>query len=1280
MIHHIKRATRHFLLVLLLFLAVSLTLVRLFLLGVEDYKAVLESKIRELTTIPIEIGKLRANMRGLSPEIILKDIRVLAEKGDVEPSIKLKEVRLGIDLMELLLTRQVLSSSWLTLVGAKLSIVRKVDGSLSIVGLNAGDSEQPLWMLKGGRYEVLKSDITWLDEQRNGAPLQFNNVDLLIKNEFDSQRHEVHLISQLPKQIGSSLRVSMSIQGNVFETDTIDGTVYIEGSNIHLAELLTGELPLGIKIHAGEGSFKTWSKFKNSKLSSLTGSIQAKDIVLQKEGEKQKTFQIGSLKTTFNGASMEAGWQLGVADFDLQTENNIWPTAEFSLFADKEFSHLTGSITQLDLQELTELFKFFVPLDEEKYALISKLNLKGMLKEVSIYADTKNTQYAVHGVFENLFINAYSGIPELTNLSGSIKGTNEKGVIALNAINGTLFFPELFRHPFSVNRLKGMLEWQQMSDKWQIGSNRLVIDTKDFHTETRMSLVIPKNETPVFMDLQTNFGNLQDVSHLPEYYPVSIMDKDLVNWLDNAFISGKIKQGNLLVYGELDKFPYEGGQGVFEVLYDMSDAELQFNPDWPNLSKVAAEVLFYKNGVTIDVSNAEANNLIVKHALVEIPSFETSNHLSVRGQVNGRIADGLKYIQQTPLHELADNILDAVTPVGLTKVKLDLKIPLLETAISNVVGIAYFKEASLKVNSVDLDVTHLTGDLRFTENSLSGDNIKAKTLGYPIDIKVEGGDFNTAINFTGKTDVLQLKTQFGFLNNEFIKQRITGSVAYDVTLDLPVADNQSAELSINSNLLNLAIDLPGSLSKSAEQKRPLSVSLILNEKKLLPISLNYDDSLKAAINIDKEQSGIHSAHIVYGNDKAIPKVNKGINIQVEQDFFDVSEWLDIIKQGSNEEQASEIRINEVSINTKQLHWNNKNYGIFEMAMQRFDQQWQGNISCLAAKGRFSIPLTHTGTNAIKLDMAYLNLSQMMSVDIQGDGISTEDMPLINVSSDQLWWENVNLGVLEIETERLVNGVRFKSINVTSDDHNIALTADWIKNVNDQGVGIVTKISGSLLADDIGEFVSAFGFVNDLKDSRGKVEFSGVWPGSPYQFSLQNMDAEMDIEFKDGRISSIEPGFGRILGLLAMEQWIKRLTLDFGDIYKQGLSFNSITGHFKMDKGKARTKDLVVDGVPARITLSGEADLIAETLGLSVVVVPKSSGAVPIAGTIVSSIAGTITQVFTSDYKEGYFFGSKYKVTGKWDNIEVTSMHEQDGILKKTWTGLTDFSWMKPITE
>jgi len=76
------------------------------------------------------------------------------------------------------------------------------------------------------------------------------------------------------------------------------------------------------------------------------------------------------------------------------------------------------------------------------------------------------------------------------------------------------------------------------------------------------------------------------------------------------------------------------------------------------------------------------------------------------------------------------------------------------------------------------------------------------------------------------------------------------------------------------------------------------------------------------------------------------------------------------------------------------------------------------------------------------------------------------------------------------------------------------------------------------------------------------------------------------------------------------------------------------------------------------------------------VIPKSSGALPIAGTIVGGIAAIITDAVTDDYKEGYFFGSEYKVSGRWGDVEVTPVLDRGGLLNKTWHGLTDFGWLE----
>ena len=84
MIHHIKRATRHLVFWSLIASAVSLTTVRLLLLGIDSYKADLSTRVSELVGAPVTIGRIRANMRGYNPELILKDIEILSS----DPKLK----------------------------------------------------------------------------------------------------------------------------------------------------------------------------------------------------------------------------------------------------------------------------------------------------------------------------------------------------------------------------------------------------------------------------------------------------------------------------------------------------------------------------------------------------------------------------------------------------------------------------------------------------------------------------------------------------------------------------------------------------------------------------------------------------------------------------------------------------------------------------------------------------------------------------------------------------------------------------------------------------------------------------------------------------------------------------------------------------------------------------------------------------------------------------------------------------------------------------------------
>jgi len=196
MIRHIKRATRHLMLWSLIALAISLTGVRLLLSGTENYQVELATYVSKLVGAPVTIGHLGAKMRGFSPELVLKGIAVASVVADAPPAVQLKEIRLGINLLDMLIRRDLWSSSRVTLVGTKLSIIRKPDGSFAVVGLKAGE-EQPLWLLQGGQYEVLQSEITWQDQKNQAKSLKFESVDLAIIN--DAQRHKINIIMKLPE-------------------------------------------------------------------------------------------------------------------------------------------------------------------------------------------------------------------------------------------------------------------------------------------------------------------------------------------------------------------------------------------------------------------------------------------------------------------------------------------------------------------------------------------------------------------------------------------------------------------------------------------------------------------------------------------------------------------------------------------------------------------------------------------------------------------------------------------------------------------------------------------------------------------------------------------------------------------------------------------------------------------------------------------------------------------------------------------------------------------------
>lgn len=1268
MIHHIKRATRHLIFWSLIASALGLLAVRVSLYLINHYKIELAAEISKQVDAPVTIGHLKTRIHGFNPQLVLEDIDIAAPDNNNQTApIQLKELRIGINLIDLVVSRDVLSSSWLTLVGAKLTVKKQADGSIAIVGLKAGGG-QPLWLLQGRKYLVLQSTLTWQDEQKHGKSLVFDDVNVMIRN--DGDRHRINALMNLQEKQGELLKASFDINGNIFEPSAINGTGYIEGKALNLPAWITVDLPFTLGVKSGIGNFKIWGKWQHSQLISMTTDIQAEQLRISQPHKAD--FVARDFSTLFFWLKHDHQWSVDVERFTLAIADKKYLPSTFTLSGisadDQQLHQLALSAQHIDLQAVATLGEFFAPDAQAK--LLTQAQLKGRLDNFTLSTNIDTRQLTVDGQFANVSTSPMQSQPGIDNFSGHINGNEQQGSIQLNTKNAQFKAPNLFRTAIPVNTLNGALTWQQNADNWTVASSLLTLNTPDIHSKARLQLIIPKADKPVFMDLQIAFTG-KNMSKAGTYYPVSVMDKGLVDWLDHAFIGGNVPKGGVLFYGNLNEFPFTKGQGVFEAVFEAKKLELLYHPEWPHLTELEGEVFFSQNSLEINLAG-KTNNLDIKHAKISIPALNKCDSLQVDGTFAATIADTLTFLQKTPLILPIKAVTNAITPRGNTEVNLALSIPLVPNITPKIDGAATVKNADLTVNSLDLLIDKMTGTLKFDAQGIYTDNINAEALGYPVKIAIKHDEQKSTINIAGRTSITELSKQFTL----FDWSAATGISDYKIQLQLPY-NNSAPDLKVESMLAGISLNLPDGLAKTAQQQRALSLNFSLVDKPLLPIGISYDNQLKAALNFDVKQQNLQAGHILIGTGK-VEAPEQGIKLEINSEQLALQNWLGLgfsMAQGKTTQTTSQI--NEISIHSNSSVWKKTPLGVFDLNLKPNGKQWTGQLNSQFAKGKLSIPFDLKGANRITLNMDELDLSLAKQLNSK-DKDSTEvaalipaEMPLITLTSNKTRWQNVELGQLSLIAERLSNGISFKNITLNSEIQKLTLSGDWQVN----GKQSVTRAKGRLDMTRADELFKQLDINKDFTKTSGVIDFDVQWQGAPQQFSLATLRGHLDTEFKEGRLLSVEPGFGRVLGVLAVAQWIKRLQLDFSDIYEEGLTFNSITGHFDVAQGKAHTDNLIVDAVPAKITLTGDTDLLRRTVDYSIMVAPKSADALPIAGTIMGKVSSLIGRSLTGKDQDGFFFGSQYSVSGEWGKVQVTPRHENDGLLQKTWNGLTDFSWI-----
>lgn len=1243
-IHHITRATRHLIFWSLMMFALLLLSVRVLLAELQHFKFEIAQEISKQVEAPVTIGRIHTYFRLFTPQLALDDV-IIHSQDDV-PAIHLKELRLGVSLLRLLTSGDVLASSWVTLVGAKLTVKRQSDGSIAIVGLKASGAGQPLWLLQGRQYQLLESSLTWQDELKHGKPLVFDDVNIVVANR--GEHHKIHLLMNLAPAQGEYLKVLLNVTGNLFEPNALKVAGFVEGKAIHLPAWLTLDLPF--IIHSGNADVKLWGEWQNAQLTSLTGDVQTHAVRMS---QTHKTdFVSPNLRSRFFWQKENANWTLSIEQFLLETAKKSYPATNFTV-SSSSASQFTITSPAFDVHEFASLAEFFSPLTEPAKVL-AQADAKGQLTNFNLAVDTAQSLLNVQGEFTDLTIAPVKGFAGVSQLSGSISGTEQQGVLQLNTKNAQLNYPSLFRTPIAIKQLQGAIRWQQTATQWQLDSALIKANTPDLDTKSRLHVEIFKNEQPTYLDLQTAF-TAKDMSKAPTYYPTSIMSKSLVDWLDTAFIGGKITKGGFLLVGNLNEFPFDKGQGVFQVLFDAKELELKFHPDWQHLTGLAGDVQFVDDRLFVHLHQGKSLNINIQQADISIPSLSKGEMVLVDGKFNATIPDTLSYLAKAPLDLAIPAINQAISTQGNTEADLKLTVPLEDYIPAKVDGVARLNNAQLTVKAIDLPVVQVTGDLKFNDLGLYSKKLAAVAFNYPIKIGIDTDKTQTSITVAGQTDIRELRKQFALP----ILELAEGISDYQVQLNLPT-DKRTPNLNVRSKLNGITLNLPDGLGKTRNESRLLTLDFDLVEQALMPIRLDYDNKFKMAMQFDTEKNSIQSGYALMGTGSIGKLPNKGLIIEINREQLALNEWL-----GASVASSNLPDIQQIIVRSPSSLWKKTPLGAFDLTLKPENKHWLGDINSRFAKGKLNIPFELSKTQRIQLDMTDLDLAlfkQLGQIN-EKSVVSNNELPLISLNSQNTRWQNVALGQLTLNTERTATGIRFDNVSLTGKLQKLTLSGEWQAGR--------TKAKGRLEMLKADELFKQFDINNDFTETSGNILFDVSWQGAPQQFSIAGVQGKLDLTMQEGRLLSVEPGFGRVLGVLAVAQWLKRLQLDFSDIYQDGLTYNNITGNFDLALGKLKTNNLTVDAVPAIIRLTGDTDLVKHSVNYNVKVIPKSADAIPIAGTILGKVGTLIGETLTGKNPEGFFLGTEYAVKGEWSKVQITPLHDKDGVLQK----LTNFSWI-----
>lgn len=1249
------------------FAAVFLALRFWMLPQVERYQDKVVAALSRAVGLPVTIGALAADWDGLHPRLTVTNLRVADRDG--REALVLPVVEPVIGWASLFAGDLRLYS--LTVDGPRLAVRRATDGTLSVAGIalgeragaGEGDGRLADWILEQREIIVRNAEIEWVDEQRGAPPLVLRGLQFRMRNR--GELHQIGLSARPPPELGAGLELRLALRGrSVRQLAAWTGRVYAELGYTDLAGWRAW-VDYPMEISSGQGALRLWATFGAGKLVDATADL-ALSGVNARLGAQLPPLALASVAGRVQGRSTPRGYEFGARRLEMVPIRGLAMrgTTFRASWEDAQPPRGTLGADYLELEPLAQLAEH-LPFPADLRALLAELAPQGTVSDASLEWTGRlpdEARFRARARFEGLAMNAWRTVPGFRRLTGRLEASEARGSLTLAARDAEVDLPRVFSDPrIRLAQLGGELSWERLDGRGlAVRIAQLRFANRDAAGSASGTYTWP-GEGRGRIDLSAELQRA-DAGALERYLPL-VLNEKVRAWLVASIRGGQSANARLRLRGDLRHFPFrDPAEGQFEFVAPVRDGVLAYARGWPEIRDLDGELRIERGRMEVVARNARVLGAAVRDARAAMP-LGAGAALSVSGRAEGPTEAFVGFLRESPLRRLLGELADDLEVSGSGQLTLGLRLPLAELDKSEASGEYAFAGNTLGLGRQLPTIERAAGTLAFSGGSLQLRNASGRLLGGPLRVvggTQRGGD--VVLSASGSFTVAALERWLP----EPWRGRLSGSSAYAGSVRLK--RGAAPQISVESELNGVASALPPPLDKSAGETQLLRIALLPGgEGERERISVSLGRLLQAEFLRQREgrEMALERAaigfHVPPGAGLRMPERPARMLVYGSLPHLDLDRWLGLLGGEAGPDGDERATVAEMS------------FGKLDVFGRRLEDisvkarvgagGWAANVTSTAIAG--DVEYRGAAPRALRARMARFEVPGK-SPDAQQAPGQAEDLPDLDLIAEEFGYRGMRLGRVEILARREGEDWRIERLAAKTPDGSVTGKGRW--RTGDAGG---TSLELELESANVGAFLGRVGYPNLVSRGSATGAASLAWRGEPTSVHYPSLSGDLKLHAEQGRFLQIEPGIGKLVSLMSLQNLPRRVVLDFGDVFSKGFQWDVIDATASIAGGVLETRDFKMSGGAAEVQMQGKVDLAAETQDLRVRVVPGLDGtASTVTGVLVNPPAGIAALLAQKLLRNplGQIFAYQYAITGDWGDPKVEKLNLPPAQLPKPPSG------------